>query len=228
MSLSVAQLKALSFGYLCGADLAAFCPPLLLIKVWEVDQGPNTLIQGCGLAKEEILASLRTKYDLTTEIEKMAFTPAQAIAVLTLGVVSGITLLTGGTNYGDVPTVSFAGNTGSGAAAIAILTGTAVSGFTISNGGSNYVQPPSVNVVGGAAADTRLQLLVKIMSILSVRNVLGSAQNISDFMQGLFKWASETLRDMRNGQQNLLANQAEPCLVSSPGKLVCDTFSTLG
>jgi len=226
MSISIQQLKALSFGYLCGNDLTGFCPYQLLQKQYEVD--PNSLNQGAETAIEEIVASLRTRYDLTTELAKIAFTPAQATAVLTGGVVTSITINSGGTNYGTPPTVSFVGSPGSGAAATATLTNGVVTGFTITNGGSGYVQPPTVGFTGGAAADTRLKLLVKIASIISIRNILGNAQNISDYMTNWFMWADRTLKDMRNGQMNLLAIQADPVNVSSPGELVDSSFNTLG
>jgi hypothetical protein len=51
-----------------------------------------------------------------------------------------------GTQYMEVPAVSFSGGGGSSAAATAAISGGAVTGFTVSNTGSSYTSAPSVTV----------------------------------------------------------------------------------
>lgn len=69
--------------------------------------------------------------------------------------------------------------------------------------------------------------LVKILAILSVRNILGNMQNISEAMMVNFKWASDTLLAIRNGQMNLILNAASFPLRSG-AFLVNAKFSTIG
>ena len=78
------------------------------------------------------------------------------------GVVSSITVLTGGTNYTSNPTVTISGGGGEGATATAARTGTAVSSVTVTNGGSGYTSQPTVSfthvngtgATAGATIDT--------------------------------------------------------------------------
>jgi phage gp36-like protein len=66
MSLTVAELKVLSFGYLTGADLKQFCPPQLLIKIYEVDS--DALNTGCQFAYSELKSSLSNRYNVDLEL----------------------------------------------------------------------------------------------------------------------------------------------------------------
>jgi hypothetical protein len=51
-----------------------------------------------------------------------------------------------GTNYKEVPTVSFSGGAGSGAAATATISGGSVTKITVTNVGSGYTSTPTVNL----------------------------------------------------------------------------------
>lgn len=66
-------------------------------------------------------------------------TGATARAVISGGQVIGITLLTPGSGYDQVPTVQILGAAGSGATATATISGGQVTGFVVTNGGSSYV-----------------------------------------------------------------------------------------
>lgn len=64
--MTIDELKAMSLGYLTGADLLRFCPFQLLNSQYTVDN--NSLQQGATMAYAEIMGKLRTRYDLTNEI----------------------------------------------------------------------------------------------------------------------------------------------------------------
>lgn len=75
---------------------------------------------------------------------------------------------------------------------------------------------------------------VKIVSILAVRNILGTAQNISEKMLSDFSWCDKTLISIRNGQMSLTINQknvdsngniTEPYANAS---LISSSYKTLG
>jgi hypothetical protein len=66
MSLTIAELKALPFGYLTGADIKQFCAPNLLIAEYEKDS--TSLQSGCNMAYEEIRSSLSNRYSVDAEL----------------------------------------------------------------------------------------------------------------------------------------------------------------
>ena len=76
------------------------------------------------------------------------------------GVVSGITVTAGGTNYTSNPTVTISGGGGTGATATAARTGTAVSSVTVTNEGSGYTSQPTVSFshVNGTGAAANAQI----------------------------------------------------------------------
>lgn len=81
----------------------------------------------------------------------------------------------------------------------------------------------SANTVSGS----RDILCVKITAILAIRNILGSMAQVSDLMMDQFKWADQTLKDVRNGFTNLILPQADRS-VYSDSFLVSSNFRTLG
>ena len=223
------QLKVLgfgSFGYLTAYDLLQWCSPQLLIKQWNVNS--DALQSGCSIAESEVISSLKTRYDLTAEFGKTGNVQAYGVAILgNANNVSVINVLVLGTNYTTAPTVNITGGGGSGATGTAILLNNAVSSVTVTLGGSGYTSAPVISFSGGQLPDTRSNLLVKILSLLAIRNILGNMENISDQMASLFKWADSTLKDIRNGQMNLPLPGVTKC-VSSGSFLVCQDFKTLG
>lgn len=76
-------------------------------------------------------------------------TGATATAIVTNGVITGVTLTSPGTGYATAPTVSFI--SGTGAAASTVLgTGTVIA-IQVNNTGAGYVTAPTVTITGGGA-----------------------------------------------------------------------------
>jgi len=73
----------------------------------------------------------------------------------------------------------------------------------------------------------RALLLVKIMSLLTVRNALGSFQELAEKMKDDFSWADYTVKSIRNGQMNLPISLAA-CTKASTAELTYSNYSTLG
>lgn len=233
MALSEYQLYNMSFSYLNGSDLSLWTSPALLISRYQVN--PANLQNGCNQAYAQVNGKLSTKYNILLEYQKTAFTNAQAMAAVTTGGVTGITLTSPGSNYATVPDVSL-GGPGTGASADAVITDTVVSGFENIVPGTGYITAPSVLLTGGAAADTRSALLVQISSLFAIRCILGGLANISPDLAANFKWADEQVFDIRNAQGNLPlelpANQtdANGCIVNvySKAELIASSFRVLG
>ena len=202
MPLSNDQFRLLQLGYLSGEDLMNFAPAQLLIKQNIVLPGQPQ--DGCDLAYAEIEASLVNRYNVATELERRAPLQGTATATLGGGAVTGLVLVYEGGKYLQAPTVAFTGGGGAGAAAVAEIDDNGnLTGFTVTDDGSNYTSAPTVTLSGGLAPDGRAKLLVKIAAVIAVRNILGSAQNIGEAMDNLFKWADKTLLAIRNAQMNL-------------------------
>ena len=64
--LTIAELKALTFGYLTGADLKQFCASPVLIKIYSVD--PDSLQAGCNIAYSELSSNLSSRYNIANEL----------------------------------------------------------------------------------------------------------------------------------------------------------------
>lgn len=245
MSLTIPQLLDMDFGYLSGDDLVQWCSPQILIKQYEVNN--NALQKGCNTAYGEVASALRTKYNSSAELAKIQFTQAMATSQLTGAAVSGLLITNPGSNYISAPVISITGGGGAGATATAVLTNGAVTGFVITAPGAGYTSAPDVAFTGGAGADTREVVLVKLASILAVRNILGNAQSVSDKTMTDFMWCDKTLKDIRGGQANLVlpstalyttaqAAQVYPCPPApcgpvGPGsiaEMITQNFGTLG
>lgn len=72
---------------------------------------------------------------------------------LTPNSVTGVTVTSGGASYEGVPTVSFSGGGGSGAAARAVMNGAVVSSVTVTEPGEGYSTAPTVAFTGGGGAN---------------------------------------------------------------------------
>ena len=77
---------------------------------------------------------------------------AVATATVTGGVVTAITITSGGTGYIFAPTISFRGESDSDAAATATVTGGVVTAITITSGGTGYTSAPTISITGGDVA----------------------------------------------------------------------------
>ncbi len=70
--------------------------------------------------------------------------PATAVATITQGFVTGITLTSGGSGYKRAPEVALLGGGGKGATARSFLSGDAVSAIIVLSAGSGYTNAPAV------------------------------------------------------------------------------------
>lgn len=225
MSLTIDQLKSLSFGYLSGADLLQFAAAPLLIKQYEVDN--NSLQRGCDLAYSFMIGQLSTRYDISQELNKKAVINAMARAIVAAGVITSLEVTAPGLGYTSTPTVVIAGGGGIDGAGTAVLLNGTVSSITKTNGGSGYTSAPVVSFSGGIAADTRATLCVRIVTLLALENCLGNMQNLSEFLLSYFKNNRKDLLDIRNGQLNLPINESGEATISA-AVMVDNSFKTLG
>jgi hypothetical protein len=117
-----------------------------------------------------------------SDVVQLAFTgggsDSSAIlqSVLTAGAIGDVELISGGSGYTGVPTVSFTGGGGgSGAAATAIVTGGAVTGVTLTNPGSGYTATPTVVFSGGGGSGASAVAVLSSDSVASVTVINGGS-----------------------------------------------------
>jgi len=85
---------------------------------------------------------------------------ATATAMVTSGIVSGITVTSGGSGYFFEPSVTITGGGGSGATAKAVLNGDKVATVLILTAGTGYTSPPQVTI--GAPLSLRVDPVLKV------------------------------------------------------------------
>lgn len=100
---------------------------------------------------------------------------ATAVAAVTAGFVSGITVTSAGSGYTSEPVVTIAGGGGSGAVAKAILSGDKVALVLVLAAGSGYTNPPTVAI---EAPPERLGLRLELAPKLTVLGQPGSSAKI--------------------------------------------------
>ena len=71
---------------------------------------------------------------------------ASVRAIVTNGVITGFTVISGGSNYTSAPTITINGGGGTGATATAVITGGVVTAVNVTSGGSGYVAAPTGSV----------------------------------------------------------------------------------
>jgi hypothetical protein len=137
-----------------------------LITDWQNQPNEKTLLGGLNPT-----VTIDTQPDLTVghttsgeqtyhdDVELRADTTATVVAsgatahaTVSGGVVTGIVLDSGGSDYVSPPTVKIIGGSGSGAAAHATVSGGVVTGIVLDSGGSDYTSPPTVTIVGGGGS----------------------------------------------------------------------------
>jgi len=91
-----------------------------------------------------------------TNMRGDAGTGAAAVATISGGVVTAITVIDGGTGYTVAPTVTITG-VGTGATATASISGGAVSSIAVTAGGTGYTSTPAVTISGGNTIITKLR-----------------------------------------------------------------------
>jgi len=91
-----------------------------------------------------------------TNMRGDAGTGAAAVATISGGVVTAITVINGGTGYTVIPTVTILG-VGTGATATASISGGSVSSITVTAGGTGYLSTPAVTISGGNSIIVKLR-----------------------------------------------------------------------
>jgi hypothetical protein len=102
-------------------------------------------------------------------------TGASATASVTSGVVTSVTLVSGGSGYTAAAyPVTFSGGGGSGAFARANVTAGAISTITVLGGGSSYTSAPAVIIAGAGALTTQGTVTININSTLTNNGTLAA------------------------------------------------------
>jgi hypothetical protein len=100
--------------------------------------------------------------------------PATAVATITAGFVTAITVTSGGSGYTSEPTVTITGGGGSGAAAKAILSGDKVA-VVVLTAGSGYTSAPTVSI---ETPPKELGLVLEMVPKLTVMGPPGSLARV--------------------------------------------------
>ena len=96
---------------------------------------------------------------------------ATAIAAVTAGFISGITVISAGSGYSSEPTVTISGGGGTGATAKATLVGDRVSSIILQSAGSGYSSAPLVSI---SEPPNPLGLDIELVPKLTLRGAAGS------------------------------------------------------
>ncbi len=150
-------------------------------------------------------------------------TGATATAVLTSGVVSGITITNAGTGFTTAPTIAFSAGTittaGTNPTGTGNATNFAVSGITVTNPGSGYTGAPTVSFSTGSGTAATANLSAVILAANT--SIGGSgAITLDASLSGAFtltKIGGGTLRGSGSVVGNLTINGGTHAPGSSPG-----------
>ena len=115
--------------------------------------------------------------------------PATAVATITAGFVTAITVTSGGSGYTSEPTVTITGGGGSGAAAKAILSGDKVAVVVVLTAGSGYSTTPTVVV---DAPPKPLSVMLELVPKLTVEGPAGSYARVESAASLSGPWTSWT------------------------------------
>ena len=119
----------------------------------------------------------------------LAGEPATAIATITAGFVTGITVTSGGSGYTVEPKVTLSGGGGSGASAKAILAGDKVAVVVVLTSGNRYTSAPTVVLEGPPKA---LGVRMRLVPELTVEAPAGSVAQVQSAESLTGPWASWT------------------------------------
>ena len=100
---------------------------------------------------------------------------ATAVATVTAGYITAITVISGGSGYTSEPAVTISGGGGSGATAKAILSGDKVSLVVVLTAGSGYTGSPTVSI---EAPPKELGMVLELVPKLTVEGPAGSAARV--------------------------------------------------
>ena len=114
-----------------------------------------------------------------------------AVATVTAGFVTGITVTSGGSGYVGEPavTITDGGGSGSGATAKAILTGDKVTLVVVLTAGSGYSGPPTVQI---EAPPKQTGLSIRLVPALTVDGPPGSTDTVEWSLEAYGPWTAWT------------------------------------
>jgi len=102
----------------------------------------------------------------------LAGEPATAVATVTAGYVTAITVTSGGSGYTSQPVVTISGGGGSGATAKAVLSGDKVALVVVLTAGSGYTGSPTVSI------EAPLGMVLELVPKLTVEGPAGSEARV--------------------------------------------------
>lgn len=105
---------------------------------------------------------------------------ATAVATVTVGLVSGITVTSGGAGYTTEPAVTLAGGGGTGATARAVLNGDRVASIVVLSAGSGYAAAPTVSI---QPPQDLLAIQLDLVPKITLRGLAGT--------RAVVEWASQ-------------------------------------
>jgi hypothetical protein len=132
--------------------------------------------------------------------------PATAIATVTAGFVTGITVTSGGSGYTSEPAVTITGGGGSGATAKAILNGDKVSLVVVLTSGSGYVVAPTVVV------ESPPKPLGVVLELVPKLTVVGPPKSVATV-----QWAKELLGPWMTWSNVIVGTEGTVLVDLSPG-----------
>jgi len=114
---------------------------------------------------------------------------ATAVATVTAGYITAITVISGGSGYTSEPAVTISGGGGSGATAKAILSGDKVSLVVVLTAGSGYTGSPTVSI---EAPPKELGMVLELVPKLTVEGPAGSAAIVQWSIDSSGPWTDWT------------------------------------
>ena len=115
--------------------------------------------------------------------------PATAVATVTAGFVSGITVTSGGSGYTSEPVVTITGGGGTGATAKAILSGDRVAVVLLITAGTGYASVPAVTI---QPPSTGLSLKVRLVPQITVHGIAGKVAKVESASSLVGPWSAWT------------------------------------
>jgi formylglycine-generating enzyme required for sulfatase activity len=115
--------------------------------------------------------------------------PATAVATITAGFVTAITVTSGGSGYVSEPAVTLTGGGGSGATAKAVLSGDRVSLVIVVTAGSEYTSAPTVTI---EAPPKSLGVRLELVPKLTVEGPAGTLARVESALALVGPWESWT------------------------------------
>ena len=155
---------------------------------------------------------------------------AVGAASVSSGVVTGITIVSGGGNYLTAPTVSItdAGGSGKGATATATISNGVVTGITVTAGGSGYVSPV-VTFVGAERNMTSPQLAATVsMTLPDITNDAIAALSLAEAIGNpdLFHSGMQSLSSALSDAFSESMAKSKQVVVGDGTKVFAAAFST--